>query len=104
MSRSLTHLNALLAFEASARLGNFTRAAEELGVTPAAVGQQVRILEDYLGRKLFHRTPEGLKATSAASPALAELHGGFDSLAAAFKRLSGSETDNRLSLDRKSVV
>ncbi len=57
MSRGLTHLNALLAFEASARLGNFTRAAEELGVTPAAVGQQVRILEDYLGRKLFHRTP-----------------------------------------------
>ena len=98
MSRSLTHLNALLAFEASARLGNFTRAAEELGVTPAAVGQQVRILEDYLGRKLFHRTPEGLKATSAVSLALAELHGGFDSLEAAFKRLAGSETDNRLSL------
>lgn len=98
MSKNLTHLNALYALEASARLGNFTRAAEELGVTPAAVGQQVRILESYLGRKLFHRTPGGLQPTVAASSALVELHDGFDKLEIAFKRLSGPTTDNHLSV------
>lgn len=45
----------LRAFEASARLGNFTRAAEELGLTPSAVSYQVRALEAELGRKLFAR-------------------------------------------------
>lgn len=45
----------LRAFEASARLGNFTRAAEELGLTPSAVSYQVRALEAELGRKLFDR-------------------------------------------------
>jgi len=98
MTRTLKHLNALRAFEVSARLGNFTRAAEELGVTPAAVGQQVRILEGYLGRTLFHRTPGGLKATAAASLALSELHEGFDRLEAGFKRLQGPVAENQLSV------
>ena len=89
MFRSLKHLNALRAFEASARLGNFTRAAEELGVTPAAVGQQVRMLEDALGRRLFHRTPGGLRATTAATLALADLHDGFERLEAGLARLLG---------------
>lgn len=96
--RDLKHLNALRAFEASARLGNFTRAAEELGVTPAAVGQQVRILEGYLGRRLFNRTPGGLRPTAAASLALSELHGGFDRLEAGFRRLQGPVGENRLSV------
>lgn len=98
MTRSLNHLNALRAVEASARLGNFTRAAEELGVTPAAVGQQVRILEGYLGRTLFHRTPAGLRATAAAALALSELHEGFDRLEAGFKRLQGPVAENQLSV------
>jgi LysR family glycine cleavage system transcriptional activator len=98
MSRNLAHLNALYAFEASARLGSFTGAAAELGVTPAAVGQQVRILEDYLGRKVFHRTANGLQATRAASLALTELHDGFDRLETGFRRLRGPTRDNQLSL------
>ena len=98
MTRSLNHLNALRAVEASARLGNFTRAAEELGVTPAAVGQQVRILEGYLGRTLFHRTPVGLRATAAAALALSELHEGFERLEAGFKRLQGPVAENQLSV------
>lgn len=98
MSPSLTHLNALRAFAAAARLGSFARAAEELGVTPAAVGQQVRILEDFLGRRLFHRTPRGLRATAAASPALAELHSGFEQLEAGFKRLKGPGDRNQISV------
>ena len=98
MAGNLAHLNALRAVEVSARLGSFTRAAEELGVTPAAVGQQVRILEDFLGRKLFDRTPDGLRVTAAASSALAELHGGFNRLEAGFNRLAGSSAGNRLSV------
>jgi len=98
MARTLNHLNALRALEASARLGNFTRAAEELGVTPAAVGQQVRILEGYLGRTLFQRTPGGLQATAAASLALSDLHEGFNRLEAGFKRLQGPVATDRISV------
>src|SRR6202000_20668 len=48
-------LNALRAFEASARHQGFSAAAVELNVTPAAVGQMVRSLEEWLGVSLFHR-------------------------------------------------
>ena len=98
MPRRLKYLNALHAFEAAARLGTFTRAAQELGVTPAAVGQQVRVLEGYLGCKLFKRTNQGLQATANASLALVDLHSGFDRLEAGFGRLVGQATENRLSV------
>ena len=48
--RSLNRLKWLHAFEATARHGSFTGAAQELGVTPAAVGQLVRALEDWVGQ------------------------------------------------------
>lgn len=54
-------LNHLTAFEASARLGSFRAAAEEMFVTPGAVAQQVRALEDKLGVELFDRLPRGLR-------------------------------------------
>src|SRR3546814_5894686 len=53
------HLNALRAFEASARHQSFSAAAAELNVTPAAVGQLVRTLEDWLGTPLFVRVNSG---------------------------------------------
>lgn len=59
----LPPLNAVRAFEAAARHLNLTGAAEELCVTRAAVGQQVRLLEDALGVHLFHRGPAGLSLT-----------------------------------------
>ena len=98
MSRELKHLNALRALEASARLGSFTRAAAELDVTPAAVGQQVRILEGYLGRKIFQRSARGLQVTSAASAAMSDLGAGFDRLEAGFKQLGGVASDRQLSV------
>jgi len=98
MRRRLSHLNALHALEASARLGSFTRAAQELGVTPAAVGQQIRTVERFIGRKLFHRTPAGLEPTSVTEAALAELRDGFDKLALGFSRLSGPANTNSLSV------
>ena len=56
-------LNALRAFEASARHLNLTRAAEELHVTQTAVSQHIRKLEDRLGKPLFRRLPRGLALT-----------------------------------------
>ena len=60
-------LNTLRAFEASARHLNFTRAAEELCVTPAAVSHQVKALEEHLGVTLFSRTARGLVLTEEGS-------------------------------------
>ena len=71
--RRLPPLNALRAFEAAARHLNFSRAADELSVTPGAVSQQIQNLEDYVGAALFKRTPKGLLLTDAAQSALPAL-------------------------------
>src|SRR5688572_15412646 len=63
MTRRLPPLNALRAFEASARLGSFVAAAAELRVSAAAVSQQVRRLEHYLDTSLFQRLARGLVLT-----------------------------------------
>jgi len=55
--------SALFAFEAAARLGSFTRAAEELGITQAAVSYAVRRLEEDLGSRLFTRLHRGIELT-----------------------------------------
>ena len=65
MRRRLPPLNALRAFEAAARHSSFALAAEELGVTPAAVSQQVKGLEEQLKVELFRRQPRGLSLTNA---------------------------------------
>ena len=57
--------NSLVAFEAAARHLNFTRAAQELGVTQAAVSRQMQILEDHFGAALFRRQPRALQLTPA---------------------------------------
>jgi len=87
---SLVHLNALRAFEASARHKSFSAAAAELNVTPAAVGQSVRLLEEWLGTPLFHRAAGGrvrLVPTEAAQKALPDIRAGFDRLALGVERL-----------------
>ncbi len=84
------HLNALRAFEASARHQSFSSAAEELNVTPAAVGQLVRSLEDWVGTPLFHRASSGrarLTPTETAERALSDIRSGFDKLAIGLDRL-----------------
>ena len=59
----LPPVNSLVVFEAAARLMNFTRAAQELSVTQAAVSRQIQLLEDHLGTQLFQRQPRALKLT-----------------------------------------
>lgn len=77
MKRTHLPLNALRVFDAAARHLSFTRAADELAVTPAAVGQQIRALEDVLGVVLFRRTPKGLELTEEAGAGLEALRSGF---------------------------
>lgn len=90
MARRLPPLNALRAFEAAARLGSFSAAAQELRVTDSAVSQQVRTLERYLGTRLFKRLPRGLLLTELGSTYLPVLTAGFDRLSEATLRLRSS--------------
>lgn len=77
MKRTHLPLNALRVFDAAARHLSFTRAADELAVTPAAVGQQIRALEDVLGVVLFRRTSKGLELTPEGMAGLDPLREGF---------------------------
>ena len=67
MSRRLPSLTSLRAFEAAARHLSFSRAAEELHVTPTAVSHQVRSLEDWLETKLFVRSTRSVSLTDAGA-------------------------------------
>ena len=96
--RRLPPLNALRAFEAAARHLNFSRAADELSVTPGAVSQQIQNLEDYIGAALFKRTPRGLLLTDAAQTALPALREAFDRLAEAASLLTAAVDGRRLTL------
>lgn len=77
MKRTHLPLNGLRVFDAAARHLSFTRAADELAVTPAAVGQQIRALEDVLGVVLFRRTTKGLELTPEAANGLGALRDGL---------------------------
>lgn len=95
------HLNALRAFEASARHQSFSAAAEELHVTPAAVGQLVRSLEDWLDAPLFHRMNSGktrLIPTETAERALPDIRAGFDKLIIGLERLQESSLSGLLTV------
>lgn len=99
--RAPDHLNALRAFEAAARHGSFLAAAAELHVTPAAVGQLVRGLEDALGTPLFHRGTSGrnrLVLTDAARRALPDIREGFDRLSIGVARMKEASTGGVLTV------
>jgi LysR family glycine cleavage system transcriptional activator len=83
-------LNAVKAFEAAARLGSFTRAAEELNVTHGAVSRQIRLLEDWLGIRLFVRTSRNAVPTRAGTDLLAEVGPALERVAAVSLRLQNS--------------
>jgi LysR family glycine cleavage system transcriptional activator len=87
MPRRLPPLNAVKAFEAAARSRSFTRAAEELHVTPGAVSQQVKVLEEALGLKLFLRERQRLVITEAGREFLTVVRDALDQIAAGTERL-----------------
>ncbi|MDP2122800.1 MAG: transcriptional regulator GcvA [Parvibaculum sp.] len=80
-SRRLPSLKALRAFEAAARHGSFSRAADELSVTHAAVSHQIRALEEELGAGLFHRTGRAVELTERGARLAPVLTAAFDQLA-----------------------
>ena len=86
--RRLPPLNALRSFEAAARHLNFSKAADELGVTPAAVSHQIKVLEDFLGVSLFRRTARGLLLTDEGQAYLPGVREGFDRLLSAMDDLA----------------
>src|SRR3984957_7945441 len=86
VDRPLLPLNALRAFEASARHLSFTRAAEELCVTQAAVSHQVKGLEARLGVALFRRLARGLVLSDEGQALLPVLTDSFDRIGRAMQR------------------
>jgi LysR family glycine cleavage system transcriptional activator len=80
MGRRLPPLSALRAFEAVARTLSFTGAAKELHVTPGAISQQVRALEEQLGTALFRRSRRNVSLTAAGNSILPDVQAGFASL------------------------
>lgn len=88
-----THLplNALRAFEASARHLSFTRAGLELHVTQAAISHQVKSLEENLGIALFRRLPRGLALTDEGAALLPEIAEGFRRIARSLDRFEAGQ-------------
>lgn len=89
MDRAQLPLNALRAFEASARHLNFTKAAIELCVSQGAVSQQVAQLEARLGAPLFRRLPRGLMLTDEGRALLPVMGDALDRIGATLDRIEG---------------
>ena len=87
MSGHLPPLSALRAFEAAARLMSFSKAADELHVTPAAVSHQIHALEQDLGVKLFHRMNRSIELTASARVLLPGLTEAFAGIQSSVRRL-----------------
>src|SRR5260370_34806260 len=91
-------LNGLKAFEAAARHLSFTRDADELHVTQAAVSHQVKTLEQRLGVKLFRRLPKSLRLTDEGQALLPELRDAFEHMARAVNRVTSANGASALSV------
>jgi len=98
MKRTHLPLNGLRVLDAAARHLSFTKAADELAVTPAAVGQQIRALEDMLGVVLFRRTPKGLELTDEASNGLDSLRAGFLQFEESVRAMQAGQSSNSLTI------
>jgi LysR family glycine cleavage system transcriptional activator len=96
MMQQLPPLNAIKAFEVAAREGSFALAAVELGVSPAAVSQQIRNLEAFFGKQLFARTGNRVKLTDAGRAIYPETTRALRDLAAMTTRLLEGEQRTRL--------
>ncbi|MGD9614193.1 MAG: transcriptional regulator GcvA [Alphaproteobacteria bacterium] len=98
MQGRLPPLGALRAFEAAARLNSFTKAAEELRVTPAAISHQIRALEADLGISLFHRRNRQIELTSSGRLLLPGLSEAFAGIHAAVRRLRAHNETGALTI------
>ncbi|MGK0269382.1 MAG: LysR family glycine cleavage system transcriptional activator [Cocleimonas sp.] len=98
MSQQLPPLNALRTFEAVARLKSFTKAADELSVTRAAVSHQIKNLEEYVGFALFERHTRSISLTAAGEVALPKLREGFNNIADAVHLMTSHQSNENITL------
>jgi LysR family glycine cleavage system transcriptional activator len=98
MNRRNYPLNALRAFEASARHLSFVSAAEELSVTPAAISHQIKKLEEFLGVSLFRRRTRGLVLVEAGQLLAKDLHTVFLNLDQAMENVVEADRGGALAL------
>lgn len=94
--QDLPPLNALRVFAAAARRANFTRTAEDLGITQGAVSHQIRVLEDQLGLRLFHRQPRKTLLTHDGRHLAEALERAFGEIGAAIQRVKRAQDSNLL--------
>jgi LysR family glycine cleavage system transcriptional activator len=98
MARRIPPLNALRAFETAARHRSLSKAADELVVSQAAVSRHVKMLEEYLGLRLFDRKPSSLQLTETGLAYSQRLTRAFNEIAAATDQALGVPGKHRLSL------
>lgn len=94
--RRLPHVTWLCTFEAAARHGSFAAAADELGLTPAAVSQHIKLLEQSLQMKLFKRLPKGVELTDIGQAYAQPVRQSFVDLQTATDGLFQSKTQTTL--------
>src|SRR5437764_744714 len=98
MNGHLPPLSALRAFETAARLKSFSKAAEELNVTPAAISHQIHALEQDLGVQLFHRLNRPVELTVSAKVLLPGLSDAFAGIQAPVRRLRANNDTGTLTV------
>lgn len=98
MSNTLPPLPGLQAFEATARLGSITAAADELHLSPSAVSQRLRTVETHLGVTLFERRARSVRLTAMGRAYLPTVRAAFDDLAVGTAGLFGPSTRRRLTV------
>ncbi|HTV90395.1 MAG TPA: LysR family transcriptional regulator, partial [Stellaceae bacterium] len=98
MQTHLPPLSALRAFEAAARLKSFSKAADELHVTPAAISHQIHALEADLGVSLFHRHSRAVELTASARLLLPGLSEAFAGIQASVRRLRSHNDTGTLTI------
>ena len=98
MNGHLPPLSALRAFEATARLRSFSKAAAELNVTPAAISHQIHALEADLGVRLFNRLNRSIELTASARVLLPGLSDAFAGIHASVRRLRAHNDTGTLTI------
>ena len=96
MSRNIPPLNPLHVFVVAAKTGNFTAAAEALGVTPSAVSRQIAVLEGYLDTRLFHRGVHSNTLTETGSTYFRQIAPAFDIISLATQTIQDSRSTSPL--------
>jgi LysR family glycine cleavage system transcriptional activator len=94
--RRLPPMNSIRAFEAAVRLGSFSAAAGELGVTHGAISRQVKVIDGFLGIELFKPSGRGLEPTELAREYALELRAGLDRIGLATEQIAEPTTSRVL--------